>query len=158
MIKTFSRPAAMNHEKKWRDAIAKGLSDCWKSWQDGVSVPGLPFYPAFACFPGPMAAPMPNVPFPMLSCPSPGQGQMTPGALAQAMNGHFSGNDPNNQFGALSKAIGTAVSAAFMTWLPLQMVNGVMAKGPVPTFSPAWTPVGPVVMGDNIPTPGHLAA
>jgi hypothetical protein len=158
MIKVYGCPAAIGHEKRWRDAIAKGLSDNWKSWQNMVTIPGLPLYPAFASFPGPVAPYMPNVPVPLASCPSAGVAQMTPGALAQAMKSNFTGSDPNNQFGALSQAIGTAVSSAFMAWLPCQMVMGVLGGGPVPTYSPAWTPVGPVVMGNNIPAPGHLAA
>src|SRR5438105_3751406 len=39
--------------KKHRDAVAKGVSKCFKDWQGQVSVPGLPWYPAFAAFPGP---------------------------------------------------------------------------------------------------------
>jgi hypothetical protein len=33
-----------------------------------------------------------------------------------------------------------------------------MGSGPVPTYAPPYVPVGPVVMGDNIATPGHLMA
>ena len=158
MIKIYSRPSAMNHQKHWRDAVAKGLSSCWHDWQQQVTIPGLSLYPAFAAFPGPIAPPIANVPVPLASCPSVGIAKMTPTALAQAMNSHFSLNDPDNHFGALTKSIGTAVSAAFNAWLPCQLVTGVMGKGFIPTFSPMWAPVGPVVMGDNIPSPGHLAA
>ena len=31
-------------------------------------------------------------------------------------------------------------------------------KGPIPTFAPPFVPVGPVVAGDNIGTPGHVIA
>jgi hypothetical protein len=37
------------------------------------------------------------------------------------------------------------------------MVMMVMGQGPVPTFSPPYVPVGPVVSGTILPTPGHLA-
>ena len=43
-------------------------------------------------------------------------------------------------------------------WLPMQQVMLVMGKGPIPTFAPPFVPVGPVVMGDNLPIPGHLMA
>src|SRR5256885_9020147 len=56
--------------KKHRDAVAKGVSKCFKDWQGQVMVPGLPWYPAFAAFPGPMAPPMPNVPMPLITCVS----------------------------------------------------------------------------------------
>jgi len=156
-IKNFSFPAATGNEKKWRDAVAKGLSDCFKSWQDGVMIPGLPFYPAFACFPGPQAPPMPNVPFPLIACPSSGLAKMTPTMLKQAMCDNFSLDDPDDQFGALAQSIGAAVSAAFLAWLPMQMIMNVLGKGPIPTFAPPWVPVGPVLAGDNIAMPGHLA-
>ena len=58
------------NKKKHRDAVAKGVSKCYKDWQDQVTVPGLPWYPAFAAFPGPMAPPMPNIPVPLIACPS----------------------------------------------------------------------------------------
>ena len=54
-------------------------------------------------------------------------------------------------------AIGTALSTAFLAWLPMQMIMNVMGKGSIPTFAPPYVPVGPVVMGDNIAAPGHLA-
>ncbi|HEX9102318.1 MAG TPA: hypothetical protein VF997_08950, partial [Polyangia bacterium] len=55
---------------KYRDAVAAGVSKCFKDWQGQVMVPGLPWYPAFAAFPGPMAPPMPNIPTPLIACPS----------------------------------------------------------------------------------------
>ena len=54
-------------------------------------------------------------------------------------------------------AIGTAVAAAFLAWLPMQQIMMVMGKGSIPTFAPPWVPVGPVIAGDNIATPGHLS-
>ena len=156
-IKNFSLPTASGNEKKWRDAVAKGLADSFKSWQDGVMIPGLPFYPAFAAFPGPYGPPMPNVPFPLITCPSSGLAKMTPATLKQAMCSNFSLDDPDDQFGALAQAIGTAVAAAFLAWLPMQQIMMVMGKGSIPTFAPPWVPVGPVIAGDNIATPGHLS-
>ncbi len=156
-IKNFSLPAASGNEKDWRDAVAKGLSSCWKEWQDKVMVPGLPFYPAFAAFPGPMAPPMPNVPFPLIACPSPMMSKMTQPMLKSAMCDNYSLDDPDKQFEALATSIATAVSAAFLAWLPSQQVMLVLGKGPIPTFAPPYVPVGPVLMGDNIAAPGHLA-
>jgi hypothetical protein len=157
-IKNFSIPAAQGNEQKWRDAVAKGLSQCFADWQKGVSVPGLPWYPAYVAFPLAQTPPMPNVPMPLASCPSPGLAKMQPPALKQAMKDAFSLDDPDDQFGAAAQSIGTAVSSAFMAWLPMQQVMLVMGKGPVPTFAPPIVPLGPVVMGDNIAVPGHLMA
>ncbi len=157
-IKTFPGCAAwVGHKAKWRDAIAKGVSDSFKKWQDMVTVPGLPWYPAFAAFPGPMAPPMPNVPTPLIACPSAGMAKMTTPMLKNAMCDAFDLDDPDDHFGALAMAIGTAVGTAFLAWLPMQQCMNVMGKGPIPTFAPPYVPVGPVVGGDNLPIPGHLA-
>lgn len=146
---------------KHRDAIAKGVSKCFKDWQGMVTVPGLPWYPAFAAFPGPMAPPMPNVPTPLIACPSAMMSAMTPMTLKSemdnALDGSIKNEDPEKQYEALHDAVATVVAAAFLIWLPAQMITLVMGKGPVPSFAPPYVPVGPVVGGDNIPTPGHLA-
>ena len=63
-------PRITGNKAKYRDAVAKGVSKCFKDWQGQVMVPGLPWYPAFAAFPGPMAPPMPNIPTPLIACPS----------------------------------------------------------------------------------------
>ena len=58
---------------------------------------------------------------------------------------------------AAFEAIGTVIALAFLMWLPQQQVMLVMGKGPVPTYAPPYVPVGPVIGGDNIAAPGHLA-
>lgn len=163
LIKNAPMCAAMTgNMQKHRDAVAKGVSKCFKDWQDKVTVPGLPWYPAFAAFPGPMAPPMPNVPTPLVACPSAMMTAMaTPMSMKSemdsALDGGMKDKDPTKQYEALHDAIATVVSAAFMIWLPSQQVIGVMGKGPVPSFAPPYVPVGPVVGGDNLPIPGHLA-
>ena len=158
MVATFT-----GNKAKHRDAVAKGVSKCFKSWQDMVTVPGLPWYPAFAAFPGPMAPPMPNVPTPLIACPSAKMADMaTPMAMKSAMDDALDSGlkdkDPDKHYEALHDAIATVISAAFMLWLPAQQVMLVMGKGPIPTFAPPYVPVGPVVGGDIISIPGHLAA
>ena len=146
---------------KHRDAVAAGVSKCFKNWQDQVTIPGMPLYPAFAAFPGPMAPPMPNVPIPLIACIS---GMMadiiTPNQLAtemdNALDGGLKQKDPTNQFKALHLAIGTVLSLAFLMWLPSQMMSLTLGKGPIPSFAPPFVPVGPVVGGDNIAIPGHV--
>jgi len=139
-----------------RDAFAAGLQNSWVEWQRLVTVPGLPWYPAFAAFPGPMAPPMPNVPTPLIACVSAGMSAMaTPAKLKQNLTQKLAGKmDFHDQF---SDAMAEMIAAAFTLWLPAQMVTQVMGKGPIPTFAPPYVPVGPVVNGDNIAIPGHLA-
>ncbi|MBN1843965.1 MAG: hypothetical protein JW883_17020 [Deltaproteobacteria bacterium] len=146
---------ATDQEKKYCAAVADALEDKWKKWQDNVMVPGLPWYPAFAAFPGPQAPPMPNVPTPLIACPSPMMSELTPFPLKQAMCDALGEKDALHHE-ELFDAIATGFSMAFLVWLPMQQVMLVLGKGPVPTFAPPYVPVGPVIMGDIISVPGHL--
>ena len=163
-IKMSPGTAAMiGNEAKYRDAVAKGVSKCFKAWQDKVTVPGLPWYPAFAAFPGPQAPPMPNVPMPLITCISAKMTDITvPGTMRDAMIDAFDqglkDKDPDKQHEALFDAIDVVLCLAFMIWLASQQVMLVLGKGPIPTFAPPYVPVGPVVAGDNIAIPGHLMA
>ncbi len=154
--------AMMGNMAKHRDAIAKGVAECFKKWQDKVMVPGLPWYPAFAAFPGPMAPPMPNVPTPLITCPSAMMASICApmemkSAMGNALDSGLKSKDNDKQYEALHMAIATVLSTAFTMWLPMQQVMLVMGKGPIPSFAPPYVPVGPVVGGDIISLPGHLA-
>jgi hypothetical protein len=155
--------AYTGNKAKYRDAVAAGVSKCFKNWQDQVMVPGLPWYPAFVAFPGPMAPPMPNIPMPLITCVSAKMTDITvPGQMKQEMINAFDGDlkqkDKDKQYEAFFDAVDTVLAMAFLIWLPSQMVMLVLGKGPIPTFAPPFVPVGPVVMGDNIAIPGHLMA
>jgi hypothetical protein len=164
LIKNAPQCAAFTGNKaKHRDAIAKGVSQCFKKWQDKVMVPGLPWYPAFVAFPGPMAPPMPNIPMPLIACVSAKVSDIiTPSQMKKemddALDGGLKDQDPEKHYHALHDAIATVLSLAFLMWLPSQQVMLVLGKGPIPTFAPPFVPVGPVVGGDNLAIPGHLMA
>lgn len=157
MIK-MKGPKATKAEFDYTKAVAKAVSECFAQWQDLVTVPGLPWYPAFAAFPLAMAPPMPNVPMPLITCVSGGLTFMsTPTMLKQKMVDAL-GDSKAQHHEELFLSIATGVSAAFLAWLPSQQVMNVLGKGPVPTYAPPYVPVGPVVAGDNLAIPGHLAA
>ena len=164
LIKNAPMVAAYTGNKaKYRDAVAKGVSQCFKQWQGQVMVPGLPWYPAFAAFPGPMAPPMPNIPTPLIACPSAMMSKIVAPmdmkqAMIDALDGGVKNDDKDKHYEALFDAIATVLSLAFLMWLPAQQVMLVLGKGPIPTFAPPFVPVGPVLGGDNIATPGHLMA
>src|SRR5262249_40627060 len=153
LIKNAPMCAAFTGNKaKHRDAVAAGVSKCFKNWQGKVMVPGLPFYPAFAAFPGPMAPPMPNAPVPLLACPSAMMTQIVmPDSMKSEMDNAFDSElkkqDKTKQYEALHDAIATVLALAFLMWLPQQQVMLVLGKGPIPTFAPPYVPVGPVVAG-----------
>jgi hypothetical protein len=163
-VKNSPGMAAMSgNEGKYRDAVAAGVSSCWANWADNVTVPGLPWYPAFAAYPGPMAPPTPNVPMPLIACVSSGMADITvPSTLKDAMvdelDGGIKDDDPDKHHETLFDAIGTVFALGALIWLAAQQVMNVLGKGPVPSFAPPYVPVGPVVGGDNIGIPGHLAA
>ena len=154
--------AMMGNEGKYRDAVAKGISKCFKAWQDKVIVPGLPWYPAYAAFPSPQAPPMPNIPVPLIACIS---GKMTDiitpkpmqKAMIDALDGGLKNDDPDKQHEALFLGIAVVCALSFIIWLASQQVMLVLGKGPIPIFAPPYVPVGPVLAGDNIATPGHVA-
>jgi hypothetical protein len=161
-IKGF--PAVNSMTQNGKDhaaAVAKGISDCFKKWQDQVMVPGLPWYPAFVAFPGPQTPPMPNIPTPLIACVSPMMTQIIlPTSMASAMDDalpqKLKDMDPEKHYEGLHLAIATVVSMGFIIWLAAQQVMCVLGSGPVPTFAPPFVPVGPVVMGQNNPMPNHM--
>jgi hypothetical protein len=78
--------------------------------------------------------------------------------MDDALDGDLKKKDKTKQYEALHDGIATVLALAFLLWLVQQQVMLVMGKGPIPTFAPPFVPVGPVVMGDNLPIPGHLMA
>ncbi len=139
-----------------RDQFSHGFQNSWQDWQKYVTVPGLPWYPMFTAFPGPMAPPMPNVPTPLLACVSAGVASMAGPALktnlAQKLDGKM---DYHDQF---SDAMAVMIAPAFTTWLASQQVMRVMGQGSIPSYAPPYVPVGPVVGGHVLQTPGCLSA
>jgi hypothetical protein len=138
-------------------AIAAGVHNQFQSFANDVSVPGLPWYPAFAAFPGPFAPPMPNVPTPLMTIAAVAVRHLKEGAITDMIyNKMPTPKPPCCKDVAIALAHG--IEKAAFVWLSSQQVTLVMGKGPVPTFAPPYVPVGPVVMGDIIPTPGHIAS
>ncbi len=146
-----------NNEKVYIKAVVEGVTDAWDQWASKVMVPGLPWYPAFAAYPGPMAPPMPSIPMPLIVCPSPMMVklavfmQLKSCILDKFKEGDLDGDDTDKQHDAIFESIAMGLSTNFLTWLPMQQIMLVMGKGPVPTFAPPYVPVGPVVMGGEIP-------
>jgi hypothetical protein len=129
------------------DSFMGALAEAVQKWANSVRVPGLPWYPAFAAVPSPVAPPTPNTPtpFPALVQDLTVFAAATIAAAIKARVGEpatWPGgatgiNDFCDWFAAgLSKAIAGS------------QVTQVLGKGPVPTFAPPYVPVGPVVGGD----------
>ena len=131
--------------------IAAGIHNQWRGFQQEVRVPGLPWYPAFAAFPGPFAPPMPNVPCPLSALSAQALRFMKEAEIARAISDKF-GNPKPNCASEVAKVVAAGVEKALYPWLSGTMVTRVMGKGPIPSFAPPYVPVGPVVggSGDNV--------
>jgi hypothetical protein len=138
---------------KRSEAIANGVDKGFYQYQASVRVPGLPWYPAFACVPSPVAPPAPNVPCPLLALNGM-RLSLTASALKELMLGKFGASE--DYAAELFDAVATAVAACFETWVMGTIVTNVMGSGPVPTFAPPYVPVGPVVGGTGTMIPGGL--
>jgi hypothetical protein len=138
------------------NAIAAGVHNQMKAFESQVKVPGLPWYPAFAAFPSPVAPPMPNVPCPLVTIAGPASQAWKASAVAAAIVQKF-GNPKPPGGDAVARAVAEGLEKAVQVWLGATVVKNVMGSGPVPTFAPPYVPVGPVVGGTGNMTPGGLA-
>ncbi len=145
-------PKGTPSELRLSAAVASVFGTTFLSWQESVTIPALPLYPAFAAFPGPIAPPTPNVPFPLTQLLSARSVMAGLGGAIATMFG-----DPADPNGAsICNAIGSALEQAFLDWLTVTQVTNIFGTGPVPTFAPPYVPVGPVIGGVGTMTPGGL--
>jgi hypothetical protein len=145
-----SAPKSSPSEMKYSNVIATVVGNTWLQYTSTIKVAGMPWYPAFAAFPSPVAPPTPNVP-----CPVAALTQVPPQAamMKQQMVGQL--GDPNAPFHAeLFEAISDAFEKIYNLWKVSTMVTNVLGTGPIPTFAPPYVPAGPVVGGVGTMTPG----
>jgi hypothetical protein len=149
-----SAPMSTPMEMKYSNAIAQAIGTGWTTYQSTILFPGLPLYPAFAAFPGPMAPPMPGVPVPLMSLT-----QVPVSVSKEVLKASMIGNlsDPTAPHNVqLFDSVADAFDKCFKIWQGATQVTNVIGFGPIPTFAPPFVPVGPVVMGSATMTPGGL--
>ena len=113
-------------------AAAQGIGTNFAAWQNGVTVPGLPWYPAFAAFPGPVAPPMPDIPTPLVALVSSGLGKMNdPNALQAAMVAAASVS-LRDRAKASFASIATQVALQFQTMLGSRWSRECWVRVPCP--------------------------
>jgi hypothetical protein len=137
------------------DAVSDAVWQAWKSWADHVTVPSLPWYPAFMAWPGPVAPPMPNTPCPLMLCPSSGIDRMMPPQLSAAITTRLSGSTIAGSDAGIS-TLARQVSAAFMQWLSTTNVTMALGSGTTAAALP-FMPIAPV-NGAVVHSRGCLAA
>jgi hypothetical protein len=145
-------------QKLMRNAIAKGVSDNFDNWRSQVMVPGLPWYPSFVAFPAAHAPPMPNIPTPLITCPSSHVSDIVvPEKIKSSIWSNLPSDLKTPENEAFIQGLAARIAMHFEIWLMTQMVMNVLGYGPVPSFFPPSVPVGPVIGGSIISVPGHLA-
>lgn len=136
-------------------AIAGGVHNQMRSFENSAAVPGLPLFPAFAAFPAWSAPPMQSRSTSLLSICSAAAAQWEPARLYK----EILANAPNPKPTSLEKvatAVAEALGGAVPAWLRTTMVVSLKGSGPVPNFAPPYVPVGPVVRGRADMPPGGL--
>ena len=145
-------PKATPMEMKYTRAVATVIGTSWLTYTAGIKVKGMPWYPAFAALPSPVAPPTPNIPCPVIAISS-AASAVSKNAMKSQMIGQL--GDPNAPFHKeLFDAICDAFEKCHQIWEASTMVTNVLGTGPVPTFAPPYVPVGPVVGGVANMTPG----
>jgi hypothetical protein len=148
-----SAPKNTPNEIKYSTVIATVIGTAWLSFTATVKIPGLPFYPAYAAVPSPMAPPVPNTPVPFAALTqvptSISTSVMKPQMIAQL-------GDPQAPLHKeLFESICDAFEKSYNLWkVSTQVMNVMPTLAPVPTFAPPYVPVGPVVGGVAIMLPG----
>ena len=145
-------PKSSPMELKYTTAVANVINTSWLTYTTGIKVKGMPWYPAFAALPSPVAPPTPNVPCPVIAISS-----AATAVSCNAMKGQMIAalGDPMAPFHKeLFEAICDAFEKCHTMWEASTMVTNVLGTGPVPTFAPPYVPVGPVVGGVANMTPG----
>lgn len=137
---------------KYTNAIATAIGNGWLQYTATIKVGGMPWYPAFAALPSPMAPPTPNIPCPvaaLIQVPVSMSAQMLKMSMIQAL-----GDPQAPHADKLFEAIADGVEKVFNMWKVSTMVTQILGTGPVPTFAPPYVPVGPVLGGVANGAPG----
>lgn len=146
------------NERLFAEAVAEGVATNFTQWQTRVTVPGLPWYPMFVAVPGPFAPPTPNVPMPLMVCISQSLSKLiSPTELESTIKSALPDSMRSAEADTFIYMLSVQLGNYFTSWLTSQQVMMVMGMGPVPTYNPPYVPVGAVVNGSIIPSPGHLA-
>ena len=139
-------------------SVADAVTVNFTQWMNAVTVPGLPWYPMFVAVAAPFASPTPNVPMPLIVCVSQHQDKlMSPYQIETAIRAQLPNKLLTESADLFLLTLSAQLANYFTSWLVSQNVMMVMGMGPVPTFNPPYVPVGSVVNGYVIPSPGHLA-
>ena len=145
-------PVSTPAEMKYTQTIATVIGTAWLQYTATIMVPGLPWYPAFAAFPSPVAPPTPNIPAPLMSLTQVAVSVGKDVLKAQMIGQH---GDPDALHSKeLFDSVADAFDKSFKIWQASTILNNVLGTGPIPTFAPPFVPAGPVLGGVGTMPPG----
>lgn len=144
-----------NIDSAFVDATVNTISELFEQWKDSVQITALPWYPAFAFYPGPVAPPTPNVPTPLRALNFQEYLLTNKGFMIQKIKSKLPEEYQNESNLAKIESLSDLVTGYFDLWFLTTIISGAMAHGSVPSFAPPFVPGGPV-MGSVLPTPGVL--
>jgi hypothetical protein len=144
-----SAPKGSPQEALYSTAIATAIGTAWLAYTASIKSPGLPFYPAYAAVPTPVAPPMPNIPFPLAAFT-----QVDAGLQAEPLKGMMMGlfGNPTAPYAMnLFESVATGFQTCFTTWKLSTLINNVTA------IATGGTPITPIpAVGTAIMPPGGL--
>lgn len=145
-------PLILAQAKKdpFSNAVANALGTAWQAYTASVKVPALPWYPAFAALPGPIAPPTPNVPMPLASLAQNPAVLATAATKAQMVA--VLANPNASHHAQLFESIAHAFEQSYNQWKVSTMVTNVLGTG-----AAAGGMGGPVVGGVGTMPPGGFA-
>jgi hypothetical protein len=142
-------PMSTPNQMKYTNVISSVIGQQWEAYIMSLKCPGLPFYPAYAALPTPVAPPMPNIPFPIMqfvgATPLVQATTLKPLMIAQL-------GDPQAPFmSQLFESIATGFEQCFTIWQTSTLVTNVMA------IATGGTPISPLpAVGTATMPPGGL--
>lgn len=120
------------------DTIARDWDSAFKSswdlWAANVTIPALPWYPAFAAWPGPVAPPTSNSPSPLSSLISSKVTAMSPPSLSGTLQAKLGTAAIQQDAKSAIQIFAADLGARFGQCMAGCMVTNVIGSGPVPNF------------------------
>ncbi len=135
------------------DRFSKAISESWKSWESALIIPSLNWYPGFAAVSSPSATPTNNIPTPLNKLSSGESGLSNPRTLRSKIEQKLGSKATSLEAKQAIDTFSTRFSNRFKQWILIVRARGIKGAGPVPSYNPRSSPVGPVVDGKIITEP-----
>lgn len=123
------------------------FQNAWTAWADAVTIPGLPWYPAFALYPDSLAPPTANVPTQLGLMISANMLAMAPQTISLGIRAAIGTPATSADAHQAIDAFGSHMGARLVGFLVKALVMNVMGSGPAPSYAPPLVSAAPVSGG-----------